>query len=275
MADYAIGDVQGCYDSLMLLLEKIEFDERVDRLWFVGDLVNRGPKSLNVLQFVKNLPIKPRVVLGNHDLHLLCKIYLQDVPLLKGDTLNDIINSPDVYDYAEWLRRQPLLYHDLSLNVVMTHAGIAPNWSLGLAKKLAQELEQVLAGPNFLDFLQNMYGNEPNYWSGALKGIDRLRAICNYFTRMRFCDSKGCLNLSYKGTVANAPQGLTPWFAAPNRVPIDATIVFGHWASLRGECDKPCIYAIDTGCLWGGSLTALNLDNLIKTSVACVDQINH
>lgn len=267
MADYAIGDVQGCYEPLLRLLDRIDFDDKVDRLWFVGDLVNRGPDSLNVLRFVSTLPISPRVTLGNHDLHLLGSLF-GDKPW-KGhdDTIQDILKAPDGEALGHWLRKQSILYYSTELNVVMCHAGIAPMWDLPKAISLAKELEQVLSGENFRDFLTHMYGNQPDIWSDELRGIDRLRMITNYFTRMRFCDAEGHLNLSYKGTIAEAPANLYPWYALPQRKEIDADLVFGHWAALMGVCPNPRIHAIDTGCLWGGSLTALRLQDKQRFSV--------
>lgn len=268
MPDYAIGDVQGCYEPLQRLLEQINFNEKVDRLWFVGDLVNRGPQSLAVLRFIKNLPVPAKITLGNHDLHLLAKLFLQDSRKNHDDTLHEILIADDAEELGHWLRKQNILCHDQALNILMCHAGIAPCWDLTLAKDCAHELETVLASDNFCDFLSQMYGNEPNLWSSKLTGIVRLRIITNYFTRMRFCDKQGRLVLSYKGTLADAPENLVPWFAVPNRVPIEADIVFGHWAALQGYSPDPKIFAIDTGCLWGGQLTALRLQDRRRFSVS-------
>lgn len=267
MPDYAIGDVQGCYEPLQRLLELINFDEKVDRLWFVGDLVNRGPESLAVLRFVSSLPLTPRVTLGNHDLHLLGSLFAEKPWKGHDDTIQDIIAAPDSDALGHWLRKQSILHYAPELNVVMCHAGIAPLWDLTLAMQLAKELESVLAGDNFRDFLNHMYGNQPDIWSADLCGIDRLRLITNYFTRMRFCDAKGRLNLSYKGTVAAAPANLYPWFAVPQRKELEVDIVFGHWAALMGLCPNPKIHAIDTGCLWGGQLTALRLQDRQRFAV--------
>lgn len=261
MSDYAIGDIQGCYDPLMRLLDHIQFNEHSDRLWFVGDLVNRGPQSLAVLRFVKNLPLTPYVTLGNHDLHLLGKLFTKSPRQNHDDTLHAILTAADREELGHWLRCQGILYHDEALNIVMCHAGIAPVWNLAQAKNYAAELEQVLSGSDYCAFLTHMYGNSPQHWSEALTGMDRLRLITNYFTRMRFCDLNGDLLLHYKGTVAAAPSELVPWFAVPNRCPIDVDIVFGHWAALQGDSSNPRIHAIDTGCLWGGSLTALRLQD--------------
>lgn len=261
MSDYAIGDVQGCYDPLMRLLDVIDFNEHQDRLWFVGDLVNRGPQSLEVLRFIKQLPQKPFITLGNHDLHLLGKIFTEHSHQNHDDTLHTILAADDREELGHWLRMQSILIHDMNLNVLMCHAGIAPVWTLSQAKQFACELEASLHSPDFLHFLQTMYGNKPDHWQDSLTGYDRLRLICNYFTRMRFCDQDGNLVLSYKGTIAAAPPELIPWFALQNRISIDADIVFGHWAALQGYSPIATIHAIDTGCLWGGPLTALRLQD--------------
>jgi len=267
VVDYVIGDVQGCYEPLMALLERVDYNERVDRLWFVGDLVNRGPESLAVLRFIKNLPIAPRITLGNHDLHLLSQLFGGETRQNPDDTLKDILVAPDALELGHWLRQQRLLYHDETLQVVMCHAGIAPVWDLNLAKMLALELENILNGPHYQDFLTHMYGNEPDHWSSVLTGLSRWRVICNYFTRMRFCDAKGHLVLTYKGTIKDAPSGLYPWYNVPHRIEIDADIVFGHWAALKGKCIHPRVHAIDTGCYWGGKLTALRLQDRQRFTV--------
>lgn len=261
MVDYVIGDVQGCYEPLQRLLDSFCFDERTDRLWFVGDLVNRGPQSLAVLRFIKNLPLAPRITLGNHDLHLLSKLFGMSPRHNPDDTLHDILTAPDREELGHWLRKQSILYHDPELNVVMCHAGIAPAWDLTKAKALAFELEHTLAGEYYCDFLTHMYGNEPAYLSTDLVGMARLRVICNYFTRMRFCDVDGHLMLTYKGTIEHAPANLYPWYMVPRRHDLEADIVFGHWAALQGVCPNPRIYALDTGCFWGGKLTALRLQD--------------
>ncbi|MDP3704328.1 MAG: symmetrical bis(5'-nucleosyl)-tetraphosphatase [Legionellaceae bacterium] len=266
-SDYAIGDVQGCFDALQRLLDRIKFDEHADRLWFVGDLVNRGPQSLEVLRFIKNLPLQPRITLGNHDLHLLSLIFTQRTPDSSDKTLQAMLTAPDREELGDWLRNQSVLCHDPSLHVVMCHAGIAPIWSLPKAKELANELEAVLSGEHFRDFLTGMYGSRPDHWSPKLTGMSRLRIICNYFTRMRFCHADGRLALQHKGSIANASSDLHPWYDVPNRVPIEVDIVFGHWAALDGVCPNPHIHAIDTGCVWGRTMTALRLQDRQRTSV--------
>lgn len=267
MADYAIGDVQGCYEPLQRLLECINFNEHVDRLWFVGDLVNRGPDSLAVLRFIRSLPITPRITLGNHDLHLLGSIFGGRPWVGSDDTIQEVIQAPDAEELGHWLRKQSILIYSAELNVVMCHAGISPLWDLTTASSLANELETVLSGENYNSFLAQMYGNKPDVWSEDLQGIDRLRIITNYFTRMRFCDVNGKLELGYKGTIDEAPTSLYPWYEVPNRKKIDAHIVFGHWAALMGKSPNPKIHAIDTGSLWGGQLTALCLQDKQRFSV--------
>lgn len=261
MPDYAIGDLQGCYEPLLRLLEHIHFNDREDRLWFVGDLVNRGPQSLDVLRLIKNLPLKAHITLGNHDLHLLVNIFTKKNLKNHDDTLQQILLAHDVEELGHWLRQQSILYHDEALNVVMCHAGIAPVWDLTQAKACAIELENTLAGDHYIEFLENMYGNDPCCWIPGLTGLSRLRMITNFFTRMRFCDGKGCLILDNKGKPADAPSHVYPWFKVPARSPISADIVFGHWAALEGSSSSPHIYPIDTGCLWGGKLTALRLQD--------------
>jgi len=267
VADYVIGDIQGCYDALQRLLDVIAFNDRQDTLWFVGDLVNRGPQSLAVLRFILQLPIKPRITLGNHDLHLLHQIFCPPGRFNQDDTLLEILKAPDHEAIGHWLRHQSLLVHDPLLNVVMCHAGISPQFNLLEAKSAALELEAALSGEFYLEFLSHIYGNTPDSWEDSLGGNDRLRYICNAFTRMRFCDIHGRLMLNYKGSIENADPNLYPWFLVPQRKSIAADIVFGHWAALEGQCPDPHIYAIDTGCFWGGTLTALRLQDKQRFAV--------
>lgn len=270
MADYAIGDVQGCFDSLQSLLERIQYNDRQDRLWFVGDLVNRGPQSLAVLRFVKNLAIPARVCLGNHDLHLLSMAFTdrQD----RSDLgLQQVLHAEDCEELCTWLSQQSLLCFDPELNVAMVHAGIAPIWTFEQAQAYAHELEMVLRGPERNDFLHHMYGNKPNLWTEDTQGISRLRLICNYFTRMRFCFADGSLDFEQAGPLHSAPPELYPWYATPNRQEIEVDIVFGHWAALVGQCAHPRVHAIDTGCVWGKTLTALRLQDKHRISVPSID----
>jgi bis(5'-nucleosyl)-tetraphosphatase (symmetrical) len=264
MTEYAIGDIQGCYDPLMRLLENIHFDAHQDRLWFVGDLVNRGPDSLKVLRFIQSLPIPPRITLGNHDLHLLCQIFLPNHPATPGDTLSDILNAPDKEILGHWLRKQPILYHDAHLNCVMTHAGIPPTWSLAEAKAHAATFEQALQGDDYVHVLTHLYGNMPDHLSNNLNHMDKLRVICNYFTRMRFCDASGHLELTIKTAPDKTSDAFYPWYALPTRKALETDIIFGHWAALKGSCPTPRIHAIDTGCVWGGTLTALRLHDKVR-----------
>ncbi len=252
VVDYAIGDVQGCLLPLERLLDYIQYDKTKDTLWFVGDLVNRGPDSLGVLRFIKNLP-NIRITLGNHDIHLLSAIFAGYEKKNADDTISSILNAHDKLELGHWLRKQRILWYDAALNVVMCHAGIAPIWDLNLAMDLAHELESALSGPQFVAYLKDIYGNEPNYWSSTLTGIERIRAICNYFTRMRFCDENGHLILNYKGKIDSAPSNYYPWYKVPLRKEITPNIVFGHWAALEGKSSYKGIYPIDTGCYWGGA----------------------
>ncbi|CAM2741881.1 symmetrical bis(5'-nucleosyl)-tetraphosphatase [Legionella worsleiensis] len=268
MSDYAIGDVQGCYEPLQRLLDLIQFNEHSDRLWFVGDLVNRGPDSLAVLRFISRLPVTPKITLGNHDLHLLSSLFGGRPWKGHDDTIQDVLKASDGEELGHWLRKQSLLCYSSELNVVMCHAGICPLWDLPKALSLAKEVETVLSGEHYKEFLAQMYGNKPDMWMDDLIGVDRLKVIINYFTRMRFCDDLGRLELKYKGAISKAPPHLHPWYEVPGRKEIPADIVFGHWAALMGLCPNPGIHAIDTGCLWGGELTALRLQDKRRFSVS-------
>jgi bis(5'-nucleosyl)-tetraphosphatase (symmetrical) len=258
MATYAIGDIQGCYDELQELLELIEFDPKKDRLWFVGDLVNRGPHSLEVLRFVKGLGYAAITVLGNHDLHLLAVAHHNPMHRDKDHTLGHILEAKDRGELLEWLRQQPLMHHDKELGFSMIHAGLPPQWDIPTALARAGELEAVLRGPGFHDFLHDMYGNKPSRWSDELEGMDRLRFITNCFTRLRYCTPEGKLKLKEKGAPGSQPEGYLPWFKVPKRASRHDRIIFGHWSTL-GYRAKNNIWSIDSGCLWGASLTALRL----------------
>ncbi len=259
MAVWAIGDIQGCFDELMQLLEKIEFDQKKDQLWFCGDLVNRGPKSLETLRFVKDLGDAAVTVLGNHDLHLLAKAYGHGKELAK-DTLDEIIHAYDCEELLTWLRHQPVLYHDESLGYSMVHAGVIPQWNLTMARQCAAELEATLRGHDYMQFIKMMYGNKPKRWSDDLHGIDRLRFITNVFTRIRYCSVDGELDLKTKGIPGTQIKGAMPWFEIPGRRTVDDRLVFGHWSTL-GIGIKNNTLALDGGCLWGGSLVAARLDS--------------
>jgi bis(5'-nucleosyl)-tetraphosphatase (symmetrical) len=259
MAVYAIGDIQGCYDELLELLANLRFDREHDRLWFVGDLVNRGPKSLETLRFVQGLGQNAITVLGNHDLHLLAAAYGIRPDSIDGDTLEPILAAPDRDALIDWLRHQPLLHYDGELGYLMVHAGLPPQWDLKLAQRCAGEVETVLRGDRLESFLSRMYGNKPKQWSTELDGWDRLRFIINCFTRMRYCDRNGRLDLKSSGPPGSQPEGYYPWFEIPARASGDINIIFGHWSTLRPS-DTPGVYPIDQGCLWGGQLTALRID---------------
>lgn len=260
MPTYAIGDVQGCFSTLQKLLEKIQFNTDKDTLWFTGDIINRGPQSLNTLRFIKSLGNKQRMVLGNHDLHLLA-VHHNVRPLNPKDTLNDILHTSDRDELMHWLQQQPLLVQDDTTGFVMTHAGIAPQWDLQHAKQHAQEVESVLQSYQAIELFKHMYGNQPDQWSDDLTGYDRLRLIINYFTRMRYCYADGRLDLSYKGGIKNKPDNLILWFDVKNRKAANTPLIFGHFAALEGEVDVPNVYALDTGCVWGNKLTAMRLED--------------
>ena len=266
MATYCIGDVQGCFAELIKLLEVINYDNTKDRLWFVGDLVNRGSNSLAVLRFVRQLK-NAVVVLGNHDLHLLM-VYHQ---LRKSDSvdLTKVITAPDAEDLIAWLRTRPLIHHDPELNFVLSHAGIYPFWDLNQAKAYAAEVTQVLHGDNYLDFLRVLYGDQPHKWRSDLVGFDRWRFIVNSFTRMRFCNLDGELDFSAKTIIGSEPAGFLPWFEINNAGLKGLKLLFGHWAALGGKVTAPNIFALDTGCVWGGSLTAICLENNKIFSYKC------
>ena len=255
MARYAIGDIQGCYVELMHLLDRMAFDPQRDTLYLVGDLVNRGPASLEVLRWVTQHPACVYTVLGNHDLHLLAAA--AGLSKLKpGDTLQTVLDAPELPTFVDYLRRQPLM---LTLpDALVVHAGLWPGWSAQQAQHLADEVSAVLAGPDWQQFLRAMYGNQPTQWRDDLSGADRWRFVVNAMTRMRFVDADGALQLKYKGELDRAPAGLLPWFEWPQRVTVPR-VVCGHWSAL-GLRHNASLYALDTGCVWGGALTGVDLD---------------
>lgn len=268
MATYAVGDVQGCLDPLRRVLDAARFDPAVDRLWLVGDLVNRGPDSLGTLRFVRELGPVAIAVLGNHDLHLLA-VALTDRTLRRKDTLGPVLAAPDRDELLDWLRRCPLVHYDSELDAVMVHAGIPFQFSLADALAHAREVEAVLAGPDPRAFLDHMYGNEPAVWDPALTGVDRLRVIVNIFTRMRFVDAAGRLDFDTKEGVGEAPSGFFPWFERLHPDFTDRRILFGHWAALEGKGTPAHCLALDTGCCWGRCLTLLRLDDGERFSTDC------
>lgn len=255
MTTYAIGDVQGCFDELQALLEVINFRPDKDQLWFAGDMVNRGPKSLQTLRFVRKLGAI--TVLGNHDLHLLASAYLPRFRK-RRDTLEQITSASDGPELLDWLRQQPLIHHDPSNGYSLIHAGLPPQWDLKTALACAHEVEAVLQGDSFIDFFKSMYGNQPSRWSKSLHGQERLRFITNCFTRLRYCSKKGELALGEKGAPGTQAKGLVPWYETPGRKSRKMKILFGHWSTL-GVVDDHGVHSLDTGCLWGGKLTALRL----------------
>ena len=260
MPVYAVGDVQGCYAELRALLRKLAFDPARDQVWFVGDLVNRGPDSLRVLRHVRSLGRAARVVLGNHDLHLLAVALGGDRRLRPNDTLDAVLAAHDRDELLDWLRRQPLLHHDAKLSWTMLHAGLPPQWTLALARACAREVEDALREERSARRLfDHMYGNHPSRWSDELRGHDRLRFIVNCLTRLRVCDAKGGIDLSFKGGLEAIPRGLVPWFRAPGRRSRRSRVVCGHWSALDYH-EGDGIVALDTGCVWGGRLCAVRLD---------------
>ncbi|MVV51141.1 symmetrical bis(5'-nucleosyl)-tetraphosphatase [Pseudomonas sp. PB120] len=274
MATYAVGDLQGCLEPLQCLLKQVAFDPAHDKLWLVGDLVNRGPQSLQTLRFLYSIRESLVCVLGNHDLHLLAAGKNIE-RLKKADTLSEILQAPDCADLLDWLRRQKLMHYDEQRNVALVHAGIPPQWSLRKALKCAAEVETALCDDNlFSPYLDGMYGNEPVKWDGDLKGVTRLRVITNYFTRMRFCTADGKLDLKTKEGLGTAPPGYKPWFQHKDRKTKGLRIIFGHWAALEGQCDEPGISALDTGCVWGGALTLMNVDSGVRLTCKCDEHGN-
>ena len=257
MATYAIGDVQGCMDELKALLDVCAFDARRDRLWFVGDLVNRGPLSLEVLRFVKGLGRGATVVLGNHDLHLLC-VAEGFAKARPDDTLDSILGAPDRSELLQWLRTRQLMHADADL--VLVHAGLLPHWTVARALGLAREVENALSGPGYRELLAHLYGSEPNEWNEGLAGADRIRVIVNAMTRMRFCTDGGKMEFRAKGSLEAAPPGFRAWFDVPDRQSQGATVVCGHWSALGLRIEKGLV-ALDTGCIWGGNLSAVRLDD--------------
>jgi bis(5'-nucleosyl)-tetraphosphatase (symmetrical) len=259
MATYAIGDLQGCYKSLLDLLEKINFDKTKDKLWFAGDLVNRGPDSLSTLRFVKSLGENAIAVLGNHDLHLLAIAY--GVKSTRSQDLQRILDAEDRDELLLWLSTRPLLHHDVRLGYTLIHAGIYPQWTLKQAQDNAAELENALKN-NLTEFLNHMYGDKPDSWNESLSGSERLRFICNCFTRMRFCHQDSRLDFSSNAAPGTTPDGTMPWFEIPNRKTCNEKLLFGHWSRL-GAVNQKNIYPLDTGCVWGGKLSALRIDTEI------------
>jgi bis(5'-nucleosyl)-tetraphosphatase (symmetrical) len=277
LATYIVGDLQGCCDELEVLLDAVSFSAGADRLWLAGDLVNRGARSLDTLRLLRGLGESVRIVLGNHDLHFLAVFY-GGHEVRRSDTLDALLCASDVEELASWLRTQPLVYHESQLGWLMVHAGIPPLWALDEVLERAEEARQFYSGIGGAEFFAGMYGNTPARWDEALQGLDRVRCIVNYLTRMRLVAADGTLDFALKGVPTDLPEGFLPWFLQPRTAPLGAKIAFGHWAALEGRLDTaldasvevavkkssgapilPDAAALDTGCVWGRTLTALEL----------------
>ena len=275
MSTYAIGDLQGCYDSLQALLKKLRYNPQKDFLWFCGDLINRGPDSLGCLDFVRKAVTRGEAItiLGNHDLHFLA-VAENAAAELESDTLAVLLESPQREDCVTFLRQQPLCHYDANSDFLMVHAGLIPEWNKDDALMYAKEVEKVLQDDSkYVGLLKTMYGNEPDKWSETLAGYERLRFITNVFTRIRFCTESGELNLKDKGSLGSQQANTKPWFQIPNRKSAREKIIFGHWAALYENWDEvksDYLYPIDSGCVWGNALTALNLETKEYISVGKV-----
>ncbi|MDN6681209.1 MAG: bis(5'-nucleosyl)-tetraphosphatase (symmetrical) ApaH [Enterobacterales bacterium] len=261
MSTLLIGDVHGCYEELRSLLAQVDFDPAKDTLWLTGDLVARGPDSVEVLRYVQSLGDSVRMVLGNHDLHLLA-VYAGISRNKPKDKITPLLDAPDADSLINWLRRQPILQVDNKLKLVMAHAGISPQWDIETAQVCAREVEAVLSSDSYPLFLNAMYGDMPNSWVDGLTGLQRLRFSTNALTRMRYCFPGGELDMICKDAPGEAPSPLKPWFNLPSKVLDEGySIAFGHWASLEGKGTPPQVYALDTGCCWGGDLTLLRWED--------------
>ena len=257
MTTYAIGDIQGCYDEMRRLLDTIGFDPAQDRLWLVGDLVNRGPQSPEVLRYLRGLGDRAIAVLGNHDLHLLV-VAAGVRKAHRGDTLDALLEAPDRDELLDWLRRQRLMH--AGEGYAMVHAGLLPQWSIVQALALAREVETALQGADYGEFLNCMYGNTPAQWRDDLKGYDRLRVIVNAMTRLRLCTPDGVMEFTHKTGLTDAPAGYLPWFDVPGRASSNTPVLFGHWAAL-GLTLRSDVLGLDSGCVWGRRLTAVRLED--------------
>ncbi|MFL9924605.1 symmetrical bis(5'-nucleosyl)-tetraphosphatase [Herbaspirillum lusitanum] len=265
MTFFALGDLQGCNCQLKQLLKRLPSPPHDHLLLFAGDLINRGPQSLETLRTVRDMGERANSVLGNHDLHLLA-VANGIRPAHASDTLDDILNAPDREELIDWLRHRPLAIHEQGH--LLVHAGVLPQWSLDQALALAHEVETMLRSDDWVNFLRHMYGNQPARWSDDLQGYERLRCIINAFTRLRFCQGDGTMDFSVKESAGAAPPGLMPWFEVPGRKTEDVTVVFGHWSTL-GLMLRPNLIALDTGCVWGGKLTAVRLEDRALFQVDC------
>jgi len=264
VATYAVGDIQGCLDALRGLLRQCHFDARQDRLWLVGDIVNRGPQSLETLRFVRDLGESAVMVLGNHDLYLLMAASGSARKHSRSDSIEDILQATDRDELLTWLRHRPLCHAEPNPQdggtYCLVHAGLLPQWSVPQAARLAREVEQALRGEHYPEFMGHMWGSEPNAWNKSLKGWPRLRLIVNAMTRLRFCTPDGQMEFATKGLPKDAPPGYVPWYQTTNRKSADDTLVTGHWSAL-GLVNTPRLLALDTGYLWGGALSAVRLED--------------
>ncbi|GAC1628181.1 MAG: symmetrical bis(5'-nucleosyl)-tetraphosphatase [Nevskia sp.] len=268
MSTYAVGDVQGCLEALQRLLDRLAFDPARDRLWLSGDLVNRGPDSLGTLRFVRSLGAAAVTVLGNHDLHLLAVAHGGKPG--RRDTLTEVLAAPDRDELLDWLRARPLLHRSPDGRWQMLHAGLPPQWSIDDAEAHAREAEAALRGDDHGELLRRMYGDQPDQWDSALRGIPRLRFIINSFTRLRYCSLDGRIDPDSKGMPGSQPRGLVPWFAVPGRRSADQNILFGHWSTLgRVHWPEHRVWGLDTGCVWGAQLSALCLETGQVQAVDC------
>ncbi|MDD5391825.1 MAG: symmetrical bis(5'-nucleosyl)-tetraphosphatase [Thiothrix sp.] len=275
MATYAIGDLQGCYEPLMRLLDKLRFDPAADTLWLAGDLVNRGKHSLETLRFVRSLGNAAVAVLGNHDISLLAAFHGIRKP---HKSLKPLTEAPDYPELIQWLAQRPIMHTDPMLGYALCHAGIPPQWDLATAQRCAREVEQMFTSPLVATWLPLVYGDQPDVWDALLPTIDRQRYILNAFTRMRYCRPDGSLDFDAKGhpreyaQTASKKMKLIPWFLHPNRKPLGVTVLFGHWSTL-GYYSENQVIALDTGCVWGGQLSAIRIDtnNPKPLYVECTD----
>jgi len=267
VSTWAIGDLQGCADEFGALLATIGFAPDRDVLWLAGDLLNRGPGSLTVLEQVRELGESCRVVLGNHDLHFLAVFY-GNHDVRGSDTLDELLGSDRVAELADWLSQQPLVQHDARLGWLMVHAGVPPDWTLAELLSRAEEARGYYSGARRKRFFQHMYGNTPNCWVDGLAGLERVRCIVNYLTRMRLVAADGTLDFAHKGAPVGLPDGFLPWFERSRSAPLGANVAFGHWAALNGVTGVTDCAALDTGCVWGRELTALCLESGERVAVA-------
>jgi bis(5'-nucleosyl)-tetraphosphatase (symmetrical) len=251
------------------LLEQVAFDPETDNLWFVGDLVNRGPDNLETLRFIMALGESAICVLGNHDLHFLA-VATGSHKRARHDTIGDLLAAPELAEIIEWMRRRPLLHFDQTRNLLLVHAGLHPQWDIAYAQERAAEVESILRGSNYQHFLKKMYGNKPARWRDELNGMKRLRVITNYFTRLRYCKKNGRLDFRHKSNVA--PKAYKPWFQHAREKQHGLKILFGHWASLEGKVQVEGLYALDTGCVWGREMTLLRLDDMKKFTCPAFEQ---